>query len=245
MTIDVAFIPETYTSNDLDKCRCFKKYRFICTYPSIKVGDIITSPDYGEQKLIVTEVFPRDERTTYQGITLKTINIGSLNINMSQRADLNPTTEIDKRNISITLEQAKEWYKSENTTLKKLALIAFTEEELEINSYEQIMEETTLSTTCSCLIHPIIERKTVEALSKLRNMAHFLNKGWKKDSENTGYFIAPELTLEFGMTARKYNWLVLKHVKAKYPGIVYFKSSKDAVKALEIAYTEGWLDDLK
>lgn len=116
----------THTSYDLKRYEGFKKYRFICTYPSIKVDDIITSPDYGEQKLIVTEVFPRDERTTHQGITLKTINIGTLNIHMSQRANLNPTTENGQKEQSVSLLNKQEkWYKSGNATLRKLALAAF------------------------------------------------------------------------------------------------------------------------
>ena len=36
----------------------------------------------------------------------------------------------EKRNIQIDLTTAKEWYKGDNETLKKLALQAFTEEEL-------------------------------------------------------------------------------------------------------------------
>lgn len=38
-----------------------------------------------------------------------------------------------KRNVSITLEKAQEWYNSENETLKKIALQAFNEEELKFN----------------------------------------------------------------------------------------------------------------
>lgn len=245
MTIDVAFIPSTHTSYDLKRYEGFKKYRFICTYPSIKVGDIITSPDYGEQKLTVTEVFPRDERTTHQGITLKTINIGTLNIHMSQRADLNPTTEMDKRNISITLEQAREWYKSGNATLRKLALAAFTEEELEAYSYEQIMQNISCSTTCSCLTYPALEESAVHALNKLRNVAYFLNEGWKRRITDPGFFITPNTQLEYSIEGKKYGWAILKHVNVKYPGVIYFKSKEIAERALDIAYKEGWLNDLR
>lgn len=37
----------------------------------------------------------------------------------------------EKKNIAITLQEAKEWYKGTNPTLKELALKAFTKEELE------------------------------------------------------------------------------------------------------------------
>lgn len=245
MIIDIAFIPGSHTSYDLKRYEGFKKYRFICTYPSIKVGDIITSPDYKKQRMIVTEVFPEDKRTIHQGIALKTINIDTLNIHMSQRADLNTTTEMDKRNISITLEQAREWYKSGNATLRKLALGAFTEKELETYSYEQIMKRITYPITCSFLTYPAIDKKVITALNKLRNIASFLNEGWQKYIPGTGFFLTPSTRFDYDIEGKKYGWAILRHSNVKYPGVIYFKSKEAAMEALEIAYTEGWLDDLK
>jgi hypothetical protein len=43
-----------------------------------------------------------------------------------------------KRNIEITLEKAKEWYNSSNTSLKELALQAFNKEELDIFDFTKI-----------------------------------------------------------------------------------------------------------
>lgn len=43
-----------------------------------------------------------------------------------------------KRNIAITLEKAKEWYNSSNTSLKKLALQAFNKEELDTFDFTKI-----------------------------------------------------------------------------------------------------------
>lgn len=37
---------------------------------------------------------------------------------------------MEKRNVEITLNKAKEWYNSNNPSLKELALQAFTEKEL-------------------------------------------------------------------------------------------------------------------
>nr|DAG93722.1 MAG TPA: hypothetical protein [Crassvirales sp.] len=39
----------------------------------------------------------------------------------------------EKRNIKVTLEQAMEWYNSDNSTLRTLALSAYTEDELKLN----------------------------------------------------------------------------------------------------------------
>lgn len=48
----------------------------------------------------------------------------------------------------ITLEEAKEWYKSDNTILKKIALRAFTEDELKGKSFRDI---TTFEEACAAL----------------------------------------------------------------------------------------------
>lgn len=42
------------------------------------------------------------------------------------------------RNIPITLEQAKEWFKSNNADLKRIALQAYTKEELTTNNWQNI-----------------------------------------------------------------------------------------------------------
>lgn len=43
-----------------------------------------------------------------------------------------------KRTITITLEKAKEWYNSSNTSLKELALQAFNKEELDTFDFTKI-----------------------------------------------------------------------------------------------------------
>lgn len=49
---------------------------------------------------------------------------------------------MEKRNISISLEKAKEWYEGGNITLKQLALEAYSEEELKKKTtYSNIIDE--------------------------------------------------------------------------------------------------------
>lgn len=43
-----------------------------------------------------------------------------------------------KRNIAITLEKAKEWYNSDNESLKEVALQAFSKEELDIFDFSKV-----------------------------------------------------------------------------------------------------------
>lgn len=153
---------------------------------------------------------------------------------------------MNTRNIRISLEQAREWFKGDNETLKKLALTAYTEEELQPYSYNEIAYKVLFETAtcCVCLDCPAQEEKTIKALNKLRIIAAFFNKGWRKDTENTGYFIAP-VSAPRPSTIVKYGWRVAKHATVKHPEIIYFKDVKAASIALDIAYTEGWLNDLK
>lgn len=49
---------------------------------------------------------------------------------------------MEKRNISISLEKAREWYEGGNITLKQLALEAYSEEELkEEIAYSDILDK--------------------------------------------------------------------------------------------------------
>lgn len=150
-----------------------------------------------------------------------------------------------RKNISITLEQAREWYKNGNATLRKLALAAFTEEEIEPYGYERIKKEIGHLTTCDLFIYPKADKNTVCALHKLRNIACFLNEGWSKVPGVTGFFITCETKNGDVISDTMYGWYINSHTQVKYPGIIYFKSKDAAVKALKIAHTEGWLYDLK
>ena len=40
---------------------------------------------------------------------------------------------MDTRNVTVTLDKAREWYNSGNATLREVALQAFTEDKLNIN----------------------------------------------------------------------------------------------------------------
>lgn len=49
---------------------------------------------------------------------------------------------MEKRNISISLEKAREWYEGRNITLKQLALEDYSEEELKKKiTYSDILDE--------------------------------------------------------------------------------------------------------
>ena len=131
---------------------------------------------------------------------------------------------METRNISVTLEQAREWYNSENDTLRTLALNAYTKEELELD-YNSIDREVDQICTCVCI--PKCEGKKFQVLAKLATIAKYYNKDWEKTACNLGYFIW------------KYNDVnspISIHTSSisQYAGVVYFKNYNDAAKAIEI-----------
>ena len=101
-----------------------------------------------------------------------------------------------KRKIEISLNTAKEWYNSNNESLKAIALQAFAEEELK-NSLPKTWEEWKENNKVTyhvppCLENKLVNEKDVEAHIALIQL-HVLRdayrdsyeKGWKPDVSNT------------------------------------------------------------
>ena len=134
---------------------------------------------------------------------------------------------METRNISVTLEQAREWYNSRNATLRTLALNAYTKEEWELNYSLYSLIESKVDQACICSYIPSCEVKKFEVLAKLATIAKYYNKDWKKTACNIGYYIW------------KYNDVnspisISTSSVTQYTGVVYFKNYEDAVKALKI-----------
>ena len=138
---------------------------------------------------------------------------------------------METRNISVTLEQAIKWYNSGNATLRELALNAYTKEELELD-YNSIDREVNQSCTCICI--PKCEGKKFQVLAKLATIAKYYNKDWERNIYNIGYFISNRNPGNGPVDDCYKDIGVYKHSTAQYAGVVYFKSSEDAVKALKI-----------
>ena len=138
---------------------------------------------------------------------------------------------METRNISVTLEQAREWYNSENDTLRTLALNAYTKEELELN-YSLI--ESQVDQVCGYYYAPRCEGKKFQVLAKLATIAKYYNKDWERNIYNTGYFISNHNPGNGPVNDCYKNVGVYKHITAQYAGVVYFRNSEDAVKALKI-----------
>ena len=139
---------------------------------------------------------------------------------------------METRNISVTLEQAREWYNSGNATLRTLALNAYTKDELEL-SYN-LIESKVDHQVCVCSYIPRGEGRKFQVLAKLAIIAKYYNKDWERTIYNTGYFISNHSPGNGPVDDCYKNIGVYKHYSAQYAGVIYFRNSEDAVKALKI-----------
>ena len=79
----------------------------------------------------------------------------------------------EKKNIAITLQEAKEWYEGDNPTLKELALKAFSKEELEKQKLPKTWEE-------HCIMHSKKCTKVyfIDSNSQIRFHYHSINHSY-------------------------------------------------------------------
>lgn len=224
-TIYIAFVENVV----YDTSR-FKKYMFLCSNDNVSVGDIIKDPRYTPFMQVV-RITPCSARVQ-EGFTLKDIQIETLNGRPIQGSDfdIDKQRNMETRNISITLEQAIEWYNSGNATLRTLALNAYTSDELELN-YDLIASR--VDQACGQCITPMCEQKKFQVLAKLAIIAKYYNKNWEKTTCNTGYFLG-NFSGNDPIVKALNGVGVYQHTTVQYAGVVYFKNQEDAIKAVKI-----------
>ena len=128
---------------------------------------------------------------------------------------------MEARTIRITFEKAKEWYFSGDSILKELALQAFTKNELDPLTYQQILE--------------IVEKPSI---SKEEEVIKTLAEYYKKPSD----VFKPHYDKWFIGNTTYDGWTVVKHSSVMYAGISYFLREKDAKEALKIFLNEMGYD---
>ena len=225
-TIYVVFVEnKVYNTSHL------KQYMFLCSNDNVKVGDIIKDPRYSPFMQVVETTLC--SARVQGGFTLKDIQIETLNGRYIQGSDfdIDKQRNMETRNISITLEQAMKWYNSGNIALRTLALNAYTSDELELN-YDLIASR--VDQAYGQCITPMCEHKKFQVLAKLAIIAKYYNKNWKKTTYNTGYFIGNYKSGNGPVVEILNDVGVYQHTTVQYAGVVYFKSSEDAVKAVKI-----------
>lgn len=229
----------------LDEIPSYKKYKFLCNYDTVSLYDMVEDPRYNSKMMVVG--FTCDTDRVQQGITLKDIYITKVNgqvitqpaglvngslVGSDFDIDKQRTNNMEeKRNIKVTLEQAMEWYNSGNSTLRTLALSAYTEDELKL-SFKYINSK--VCNTCFCANVPANEAEKYNTLVDLAVIAKFFNGSWKKTTSNVGYLLG-NYNSGRGPIVDTCNGVgVYQHNNVQYAGIVYFRNQEDAIKAAKI-----------
>lgn len=232
-TIYVVFTNKKLSNSEL---RGMKQYMFLCPYDIIQAGDMIEDNRYSTSMQVVS--WTRCTSQVQNGITLKTIEPTRLNgaaivrVNYSE-AEQKVLNSMEARNISVTLEQAREWYNSGNTTLHTLALNAYVESELVGYDYmKSCVNKDTVSLTI-----PHGDGGKVLTNGKLAIIAKYLNGSWEMGAGKTGYFIGKSSMGGSAVIAQvdlTNGIAIYEHKTVQYAGIVYFKNAEDAKKAAKM-----------
>jgi hypothetical protein len=232
-TIYVVFTNKKLSNSEL---RGMKQYMFLCPYDAIQAGDMIDDKRYSTSMQVVS--WNRCTAQVQNGITLKVIEPSRLNgaaiyrVNYSE-AEQKVLNSMEARNISVTLEQAREWYNSGNSTLRTLALNAYAENELVGYNY---MKSCVNKDTVSMAI-PHGDGVKVLTNGKLAIIAKYLNGSWEMGAGKTGYFIGKSSMGGSAVIAQvdlTHGIAIYEHKTVQYAGIVYFKNAEDAKKAAKM-----------
>ena len=136
---------------------------------------------------------------------------------------------MEKRNIQISLEEAREWYNSGDSFKRKLALKAYSETELSINTYINIL---------ALLKDEVIANSKEKAgiYRKLLNIAKYYNSIYPEEynpllGEQQYYIITKEgaSTLYF-----KYKDFVINKDVCKSDYEIVFNTKEAAKQAIDI-----------
>jgi hypothetical protein len=128
-----------------------------------------------------------------------------------------------ERNVKISLEKAREWYNSDNKSLKEVALQAFTEDELIVNPWEKIK---TFEDACMVLnINPatasLIYDTQLQNMYKLRTIKKALNGTSWEPKLNTGTIYYPWMRYYLKGSGYDSSWTPVANFKAKEDNKVY------------------------
>lgn len=156
---------------------------------------------------------------------------------------------MENRNITVSLEEARNWYNGMDNTLKRLALQAYTEEELnEPKTYSEVLDRMKIDDLrINLVIQGNTQKSDIERLfrqldweysehTKLKIIAEYFNRGWNPTIGTDKYFIGRYLpgSPHYPVVSLGNSWGIFRHCNVFYPGIVYFKMAEDAKKAFEM-----------
>lgn len=223
MVIEIIFLnsqkDQPYTSVDSNVVKDKKSYYFNCTNESIKIGDVITDNRYTFRMQVVnTNNYNKQFSSQYKHIIIN-------NLNDKDMIDISTT-----RVIKVSLEQAKDWYNSNNLVLRSLAASVYTREELILN-FTTIHKSFGNKLAGYCYIIPKDNFRKIEVISKLHTIASYFNKGWVRKIGETGYFIRQNNDVSKSI---RENISIESHSTVFTSGTAYFKNIEDAQKAKDL-----------
>lgn len=156
--------------------------------------------------------------------------------------------KMETRNIQISLDRAREWYHSDSKSLRNLALCAFTEEELtEPQTFEEVLNSLGLASVeievtgktkvdYKNVIPSILKKERVNI--KLAIIADYFNKGWKPGIRERKFLIGWGTSYSPTAVILENGFYVNFHEIVRYPGIIYFKTQEDAIRAFNMLKDE-------
>ena len=252
MRLCTIIFPETSSSR-------IKEYTFkIPKMLYVKEGDILRNKNYQNSPMKVIRIFdyPVGVCNFYNGHLLKELLPEDTQIETpSTRFNNKTSNNMEKRNITVSLEEARDWYNGENQILRKLALQAYTEAELsEPQNFNEVLESLGVQ---SLNLNMRLGGKDALSTVKLSNgigieigseltlhmklalIAKYFNGTWKPEGK-TKYFLAKgPCSYVFPNNIKLGNgYYIGTHETVVYPGIVYFQKEENVRKAYEMLKDE-------
>lgn len=249
MRLCTIIFPETSASR-------IKEYTFkIPKMPYVEEGDILRNSHYQNAPMKVIRVFDYNvgAYNIYNGHLLKELLPDDTEIESpSARFNNNQTNNnMEKRNITISLEEARNWYNGKDQTLRKLALQAYTEKELsEPQYFWEILDSFKVKNLkldlqmspkdIPSILEPAKEiHKELTLHMKLAFIAKYFNGTWKPEMDKK-YFLAkiPSSYVLPNSIKLDNGYYIGTHETVLYPGIVYFQKEEYVRKAYEMLKDE-------
>lgn len=218
----------------------------------VREGDILRNPNYGDAPMKVVRVFDYPVKNVYNGYILKELLPEDTQIDRPSKINNQTNNNMEKRNIKVSLEEARNWYNGKDQTLRKLALQAYTEKELsEPQSLKEVLEslgitslhlnmklagETAASTMKLSKEIGVEIGSELTLHMKLALIAKYFNGTWESDMNKTKYFLAKtHHSYDLPNSIKLDNdYCIGTHERVMYPGIVYFQKQQDVRKAYEM-----------
>ena len=188
----------------------------------------------------------------YNGYLLKELLPDDTQVDRLSKINNN---NVEKRNITVSLEEAREWYNGENQTLRKLALLAYTETELsEPQSFKEVLEslgvqslnlnmrlggKDALSTVKLSNGIGIEINSELTLHMKLSLIAKYFNGTWKPEMDKK-YFLAkiPSSYVLPNSIKLDNGYYIGTHETVLYLGIIYFQKEGYVRKAYKMLKDE-------